>query len=146
MFKSTNNNSTLNAFNNALDYKDIVSLNMQLKSKSIIGLLFMIALFVVVFRFTRKSDSMKKKLPKTLSLFWFFSTILLYLDLNILQIDKKPYAKSLLIGISPIDHSTNYIPEVLHLILFLICLFYFFSLIFRFHELQGREEVEEIIE
>lgn len=78
---------------------------------------------------------MKQKLPKTLCLFWFFSTIQLYLDLNILQIDKKTYAKSIFIGLSPIDHNTNYLPEIMNLILFLISLFYFFALLFRFHEL-----------
>ncbi|CDW77602.1 UNKNOWN [Stylonychia lemnae] len=107
-FKSTNSS---NIYNQQIDYKDIVSLNMQLKSKSIISLLFMISVFIVILRFTKLSENMKKKLPKTLALFWFFSTIQLYLDLNIFQNDKKPYAKSLLIGISPIDHSTNYIPE-----------------------------------
>lgn len=133
-FKSTNSSNVFNQ-QNTIDYKDIISLNMQLKSKSIICILFMIALFIILMRFSKIGDNMKRKLPKTLAFFWFFSTIQLYLDLNILQVDKKPYPKSLLIGISPIDHSTNYIPEILHFLLFLICLFYFFSLLFRFHEL-----------
>jgi hypothetical protein len=43
--------------------------------------------------------------PKIMSIFWFFATIQLYLELNWLSLDPqpKPYSKVLFLGLVPID-------------------------------------------
>jgi hypothetical protein len=75
--------------------------------------------------------------------FWIFALIQLYLELNWLQIDPQPksYSKILFLGLVPLDQTSNYIPEILNLLLFIICLFYFFSLVFRFNEVFGQDEL-----
>jgi hypothetical protein len=60
--------------------------------------------------------------------------------------DTRPYTKFLILGVSAFDYTTMYIPEVLHLLLFILTLFYFFSLIFRFNEIFGQEDVENLVE
>ena len=78
-----------------------------------------------------------------MTIFWIFALIQLYLELNWFQIDPQPksYSKILFLGIVSLDQTANYIPEILNVLLFVICLFYFFSLLFRFNEVFGQDEV-----
>jgi hypothetical protein len=44
------------------------------------------------------------------------------------------------------NKALDYAPEILHLILSIICLFYFFGLMFRFNELFGPDDVDSIVD
>ena len=78
-------------------------MNVQFKSKSIIGVLFLVAFLLVLLRITKRSETMKTRLPKAMSIFWLFTTISLYLDLNLLSLDTKPYSKLLFLGLTALD-------------------------------------------
>ena len=120
----------------------MISLNVQLKARPLIAILFFCAFVLIIFRLSKKSEVAKQKVPKVMSIFWFFATIQLYLELNWLSLDPQPksYSKVLFLGLVPIDQTSNYIPEILNLLLFVICLFYFFSLVFRFNEIFGQDD------
>lgn len=117
----------------------MISLNVQLKSRPLIGILFFCAFLLIIFRLSKKSESVKQQVPRVMSFFWGFATIQLYLELNWLSVDPQPksYSKVLFLGLVPLEQTSNYIPEILNLLLFVICLFYFFSLVFRFYEIFG---------
>jgi len=89
---------------------------------------------------------MKQSLPRTLSMFWFFCTIQLYLDLNLLNFDSKPFASLLLSETTSSSKVKELLPEISHLVLSIICLFYFFALMFRFNELFGPDDLDSIVD
>jgi hypothetical protein len=110
-----------------------------MKARPLLAILFVCIFAIVLYRLTKRSENSKQKVPKMMSLFWFFTTIQLYLELNWLSLEPQPksYSKVLFLGLVPLEQASNYVPEILNLLLFLICLFYFFSLIFRFNEIFG---------
>jgi hypothetical protein len=116
-----------------------------MKARPLIAILFICIFCLVIFRLTKNSEKWNMKITKSLSLFWFFATIQLYLELSWLSLEAQPksYSKVLFLGLVPLEQASNYVPEILNLLLFLICLFYFFSLIFRFNEIFGQDEVQE---
>jgi hypothetical protein len=67
---------------NNIEFREIISLNMQLKGKPIIAILFACMFALVIFRLSKKSENSKQKVPKMMCIFWFFATIQLYLELN----------------------------------------------------------------
>ena len=133
-------------YNNNYEFREIMSMNVQMKARPLIAILFICIFLLVLFRFSKRSENSKLKIPKAMSIFWFFATIQLYLELNWLSLEAQPksYSKVLFLGLVPLEQASNYIPEILNLLLFLICLFYFFSLIFRFNEIFGQDDMQEM--
>lgn len=132
-------------YNNNYEFREVLSMNVQMKARPLIAILFVCIFCLVIFRLTKNSEKWNIKITKSLSLFWFFATIQLYLELSWLSLEAQPksYSKVLFLGLVPLEQASNYVPEILNLLLFLICLFFFFSLIFRFNEIFGQDEVHE---
>ncbi len=53
----------------------MISLNVQLKARPLIAILFFCAFILITYRLSKKSESAKQKVPKVMSIFWFFATI-----------------------------------------------------------------------
>lgn len=65
----------------------MISLNVQMKARPLIAILFICSFALVLFRLSKKSENSKQKVPKTMCIFWFFATIQLYLELNWLSVE-----------------------------------------------------------
>jgi len=62
-------------YNKNYEYREMMPLNVQLKARPLILILFLVAFFLMLFRLSKRSESVKQKIPKTISIFWIFALI-----------------------------------------------------------------------
>lgn len=121
-------------YNKNYEFRELYTLNIHMKSRPLVTVLFVLLFAIVTFRLSKRSEQSRQRVLWTFSVLWVCAVLQLYFELNWLSLEPqpRPYSKVLFLGLLPFDQVSSYIPEIMNLLLFVVCLFYFFSLVFRF--------------